>query len=91
MLHVEGYRELATRRNFLTDMPTHRGLAHVPLDGIGATFALVKASVHREGCLFPTVPIDGAIETEGFAALARRMGFQVVGVPGLMVFHVDTE
>lgn len=87
--HVEGYRELATLRSHLVDMPTHRGLAYVPLDGIGATFTLVKASVHRDGANFPVVPIDGAIETEGFARLARKMGFEVVGVPGLMIFHVD--
>jgi len=72
-------------------MPTHLGKAHVPLDGVGATFLLVKADVHREGAIFPTFPIDGEIETEGFARMALRMGFEVVGVPGILVFHADSE
>ncbi|KAK4057445.1 hypothetical protein OIO90_001514 [Microbotryomycetes sp. JL221] len=85
---VEGYRELATHRLHLVDMPTHLGLAHVPLDGIGCTFTLVKAHVHREGVMFPTYVFDNEIETEGFAKMAKKAGFEVVGVPGVTVFHV---
>lgn len=56
-----GYRELATHRLHLVDMPTHLGLAHVPLDGIGCTFTLVKAHVHREGVMFPTYVFDNQV------------------------------
>lgn len=56
-----GYRELATHRTHLVDMPTHLGLAHVPLDGIGCTFTLVKAHVHREGVTFPTYTFDNQV------------------------------
>lgn len=42
-------------------MPTHLGLAYVPLDGIGCTFALVKAHVHREGVTFPTFVFDNEV------------------------------
>ena len=88
---LAGYHELQTKRLYLADMPTHLGKAHVPLDGVGATFLLVKADVHREGAIFPTFPIDGEIETEGFARMALRMGFEVVGAPGILVFHADSE
>ncbi|SCV69556.1 BQ2448_2576 [Microbotryum intermedium] len=84
---VEGYRELMTKRLHLVDMPTHLGLAYVPLDGIGCTFTLVKANVHREGVVFPTYVFENEIETEGMAKMAKKAGFEVVGVPGLVVFH----
>ncbi|CEQ40946.1 SPOSA6832_02614, partial [Sporobolomyces salmonicolor] len=88
---VEGYRELMTNRLHLVDMPTHLGLAHVPLDGIGCTFALVKAHVHREGVMFPTYVFENEVETEGFAKTAKKAGFEVVGVPGILVFHAQNH
>lgn len=42
-------------------MPTHLGLAHVPLDGVGCTFTLVKAHVHREGVMFPTYVFENQV------------------------------
>jgi hypothetical protein len=50
-----------TSRKHLVDMPTHLGLAYVPLDGIGCTFALVKAQVHREGVTFPTYVFENEV------------------------------
>ncbi|GAA5863146.1 hypothetical protein JCM3774_001436 [Rhodotorula dairenensis] len=88
---VEGYRELMTSRLHLVDMPTHLGLAYVPLDGIGCTFALVKAHVHREGVTFPTFVFDNEVETEGFAKVAKRAGYEVVGTPGILVFHAQNH
>jgi len=88
---VEGYHEFPTHRLHLADMPTHLGKAYVPLDGVGATFLLVKAGVHREGAVFPTFPVENAIETEGFAKMAKKMGFEVVGVPGMVVFHARND
>ncbi|GAA5824917.1 hypothetical protein JCM11251_005392 [Rhodosporidiobolus azoricus] len=88
---VEGYRELMTSRRHLVDMPTHLGLASVPLDGIGCTFALVKAQVHREGVTFPTFVFENEVETEGLAKVAQKAGFEVVGVPGLLAFHAQNH
>lgn len=61
IVRSSGYRELMTSRLHLVDMPTHLGLAYVPLDGIGCTFALVKAHVHREGVTFPTWVFDNEV------------------------------
>ncbi len=44
-------------------MPTHLGLAHVPLDGVGCTFTLVKAHVHRDGVMFPTYVFDNQVSS----------------------------
>ncbi|KAF9172698.1 Polynucleotide 5'-hydroxyl-kinase grc3 [Mortierella sp. AD010] len=53
----------------------------VPLDGVGGTFTLVKAIVHRSGVNFPIHPVDHQIETEGFAKWAKLLGFSVYGAP----------
>jgi hypothetical protein len=37
--------------------------------------------------MFTTFPYRGRIETEGFAALARDMGFQSFGMPHVEVIH----
>ena len=58
-----------TSRLHLVDMPTHLGLAYVPLDGIGCTFALVKAHVHREGVTFPTFVFDNEVRASSFLPL----------------------
>lgn len=72
---VEGYRELATHRLHLVDMPTHLGLASVPLDGIGCTFTLVKAQVHREGVMFPTYVFENQVSCGlgGLLAMSVRV------------------
>jgi hypothetical protein len=65
----------------MVDMPTHNPpLTKVPLDGVGATFTLVKAQVHREGANFPSYPFQHQVETEGFAKMAKAMGFSVYGL-----------
>ncbi|KAI8093042.1 Anp1-domain-containing protein [Halteromyces radiatus] len=73
---LEGYYEFLTGRYLMVDMPTHLGkLDKVPLDGVGATFTLVKAQVHREGANFPPYAFQHQVETEGFAKMAKAMGF----------------
>ena len=42
------------------------------------------------GIGFPHKPVDHAIETEGFAKLARIAGYSVVGLPNYIVWHSDT-
>ncbi|RUS19073.1 hypothetical protein BC937DRAFT_88014 [Endogone sp. FLAS-F59071] len=73
----------------MVDMPTHLGkFKKVPLDGVGATFTLVKAQVHREGANFPAYPFQHQVETEGFAKMAKAMGFGVYGLPGYIIYHI---
>jgi hypothetical protein len=76
----------------MVDMPTHLGKDHkVPLDGVGATFTLVKANVHREGANFPAYPFHHQVETEGFAKMAKAMGFSVVGLPSYLIYHIENH
>lgn len=76
----------------MVDMPTDVASDYkVPLDGVGATFTLVKAHVHREGALFPAFPYQHQVETEGFAKIAKAMGFSVYGLPGYIIYHVQNH
>lgn len=54
----------------------------------GATFTLVKAQVHREGANFPPYAFQHQVETEGFAKMAKAMGFGVYGLPGYLIYHI---
>ncbi|KAI9310370.1 Anp1-domain-containing protein [Dichotomocladium elegans] len=89
---LEGYYEFLTNRYLMVDMPTHLGrLSKVPLDGVGATFTLVKSIVHREGANFPPYVFQHQVETEGFAKMAKAMGFGVYGLPGYLIYHVMNQ
>jgi mannan polymerase complexes MNN9 subunit len=57
----------------------------VPLDGVGGATLLVKAEVHRDGAMFPPFPFYHLIETEGFARMAKRLGWQATGLPNYRV------
>lgn len=63
----------------------------IPLDGIGGVSIVVKADVHRSGINFPCYAFENQAETEGFAKMAKRAGYEVVGLPNYIVWHVDTE
>ncbi|SAM00366.1 hypothetical protein [Absidia glauca] len=85
---LEGYSELATGRTLLVDMPTHLGPDHlVPLDGVGTSFTLVKAQIHREGANFPSYPFQHQVDTEGFARMVQAMGSSIFGLPSYFVYH----
>ncbi|KAI8353665.1 hypothetical protein EDC96DRAFT_447188 [Choanephora cucurbitarum] len=87
---LQGYEQLETKRLAMVDMPTHGNpLDKVPLDGVGATFTLVKANVHREGVIFPPFPYKHQVETEGFAKMAKTMGFGVYGLPAYLIYHAS--
>lgn len=74
----------------------------VSLDGIGGVNVLVKADVHRAGLIhvsiliaaandtvginFPCYAFENQAETEGFAKMAKRAGYQVVGLPNYVVW-----
>ncbi|UKZ77167.1 hypothetical protein TrVFT333_004886 [Trichoderma virens FT-333] len=88
---LEGYAELATYRTLLAYMNTvggDKGLVQ-PLDGVGATALLVKADVHRDGAMFPAFSFYHLIESEGFAKMAKRLGWQPYGLPNYKVYHYN--
>jgi mannan polymerase complexes MNN9 subunit len=84
---LEGYAEMATYRTLLAYMATPGGdeRQEVPLDGVGGTALLVKADVHRDGAMFPPFPFYHLIETEGFAKMAKRLGWSSTGLPNYKV------
>lgn len=43
------------------------------------------------GINFPCYAFENQAETEGFAKMAKRAGYQVVGLPNYVVWHHDTE
>lgn len=59
----------------------------VPVDAVGGAMLLVKASLHRDGLIFPPFPYKDHIETEGLAVMARDMGVQSWGLPNLQIVH----
>ena len=60
----------------------------VELDGVGGTALLVKAEVHRDGAMFPPFAFYHLIETEGFAKMARRLGWRSWGLPNYLVIFL---
>ncbi|KAK4238303.1 hypothetical protein C8A03DRAFT_43947 [Achaetomium macrosporum] len=88
---LEGYAEMATFRSLMAYMHRDDGHRHeeVPLDGVGGAALLVKADVHRDGAMFPAFPFYHLIETEGFAKMAKRLGWQPVGLPNYKVYHYN--
>ncbi len=90
----EGYAEMPTYRTLMAMLadresasPDQRQI--MPLDGVGGTALLVKAEVHRDGAMFPPFPFYHLIETEGFAKMARRLGYESWGLPNYFVYHYN--
>ncbi|XP_045202423.2 uncharacterized protein LOC123555901 [Mercenaria mercenaria] len=63
----------------------------VKLDGVGGCALMVKADCFRSGLLFPEVVYKRHIETEGLAKMALDMGYSVVGLPFVEVFHHNSN
>lgn len=87
---LEGYAEMATYRTLmamLADKNEERRDTRriMPLDGVGGTALFVKAEVHRDGAMFPPFAFYHLIETEGFAKMARRLGYEAFGLPNYFV------
>jgi len=84
---LEGYKDMGTYRALMAYMYEEGGDINfeVPLDGVGGTALLVKADVHRDGAMFPPFAFYHLIETEGFAKMARRLGWQASGLPNYKV------
>ncbi|CCD24184.1 ANP1/MMN9/VAN1 family protein NDAI_0C05250 [Naumovozyma dairenensis CBS 421] len=85
---VEGMAGLATNRQLMTNFYESDGspTEELALDGIGAACTLVKSEVHRDGAMFPNFPFYHLIESEGFAKMAKRLTYEVVGLPNYLVF-----
>lgn len=88
---VEGYQEIATYRPLMAYFYDVKGDKHteMELDGVGGGAVLVQADVHRDGAMFPSFPFYHLIETEGFAKMAKRLGYKVVGLPNYLVYHYN--
>lgn len=43
------------------------------------------------GINFPAYAFENQAETEGFAKMAKRAGYKVVGLPNYVVWHIDTD
>lgn len=86
---LEGYAEFATYRPLMAHYYNPEGSLYdlMALDGVGGGCTLVKAEVHRDGAMFPTFPFYHLIETEGFAKMARRLNYEVFGLPNYLAFH----
>lgn len=84
---LEGYAEMPTYRVLMAYLATANGdpKAEISLDGVGGTALLVKAEVHRDGAMFPPFPFYHLIETEGFAKMAKRLGWNATGLPNYKV------
>lgn len=83
ILIVEGYSD--SRRIYLPDLRAEGRV--VRLDGVGGCALLIKATCHKRGLKFPETIYSHHIETEGLAKMADNMGFSVVGLPFVEVFH----
>ncbi|KAG5422184.1 MNN9 [Candida metapsilosis] len=86
---VEGYAEMATYRALMAHFydANQDVNTEMPLDGVGGGAVMVKADVHRDGAMFPSFPFYHLIETEGFAKMAKRLGYEVIGLPNYLVYH----
>ena len=86
---LEGYAEMPTYRTLMAmtaDRSKGTDLSRIEsLDGVGGTALLVKAEVHRDGAMFPPFPFYHLVETEGFAKMARRLGWESYGLPNYFV------
>lgn len=84
---LEGYGEMATYRTLMAKLGNDKGdrSQEMELDGVGGTALLVKAEVHRDGAMFPPFPFYHLIETEGFAKMAKRLGWTSWGLPNYLV------
>ncbi len=45
----------------------------------------------QPGINFPCYAFENQAETEGFAKMAKRAGYEVIGLPNYVVWHIDTD
>lgn len=87
---VEGYQEYKTWRvhlGYLRD-PFGDIETEMELDGIGGVSILTKSKVFQSGAMFPAFSYLKHAETEGFGKLCKTMGYQVIGLPNYVIWHI---
>lgn len=52
---------------------------------------LLETDSVATGINFPAYAFENQAETEGFAKMAKRAGYEVYGLPNYVVWHIDTE
>ena len=62
-----------------------------PVSGHCINDVRTGALTQYQGINFPCYAFENQAETEGFAKMAKRAGYQVVGLPNYVVWHIDTE
>ncbi|CCH42241.1 Mannan polymerase II complex ANP1 subunit [Wickerhamomyces ciferrii] len=87
---VEGYPEYATWRPHLAYLRDPYGdpEVEIELDGIGGVSILAKANVFKEGAMFPAFSFKKHAETEAFGKLCKTMGYNVIGLPHYVIWHI---
>lgn len=75
--------------NILVKADVHRSGRISP--HIGTRNYLLPILMLLPGINFPCYAFENQAETEGFAKMAKRAGYQVVGLPNYVVWHVDTD
>jgi mannan polymerase complexes MNN9 subunit len=98
---IVGYAEIPTYRSLMAYLyePDRDAHEELRLDGVGTyaptsgsfgltcrTALMVKAAVHRDGATFPAFPFYHLLESEGFARMARRLGYGCWGLPQYLVW-----
>lgn len=85
---IEGVSSMDTHRHLMTHYsdPNSSPLTEMGLDSVSTACTLVKSEVHRDGAMFPTFPFYNLIETEGFSKMAKRLGYQAVGLPNYIIY-----
>ena len=91
---LEGYPEMPTYRTLMAmlaekDNPNRDTRKIMSLDGVGGTALMVKAEVHRDGAMFPPFQFYHLIETEGFAKMAKRLGYGSWGLVNYLIYHYN--
>jgi len=66
--------------------------ADVHRSGISRQSEFSMQTTHRFlGINFPCYAFENQAETEGFAKMAKRAGYEVIGLPNYVVWHIDTD
>ena len=68
-------------------------LRHVTLRHCAPIDTAAQADLRHlpTGINFPCYAFENQAETEGFAKMAKRAGYSVVGLPNYVVWHTDTD
>ncbi|KAJ8607876.1 hypothetical protein CTAYLR_008907 [Chrysophaeum taylorii] len=82
-----GIASTKSRPLFLDDLARRSNSSLVPLHGVGATCILVRSRLYHRGLKFPYRAVNHAIESEGLAQLALRMGVQPYGRTDVRIEH----